>query len=90
MRTTLNIDPDLLDIAKNMVRAAHTSAGEVISDLMRRALESGLQAGRDTSAQSPIGTTASPVNFGFAPIVPPGGQRVTNDMVRTLRNEFGD
>jgi hypothetical protein len=31
-----------------------------------------------------------PIDLGFVPLIPPGGQPVTQEMVRTLREEFGD
>lgn len=39
MRTTLNIDDDLLLAAKSLAEAKSTSIGAVISELVRRGLE---------------------------------------------------
>ena len=38
MRTTLDIDDDVLEAAKERARREHTTAGKVISDLARNAL----------------------------------------------------
>ena len=40
MRTTLDIDDDLLQAAKELAEARGVSAGRAISDLVRKALES--------------------------------------------------
>jgi hypothetical protein len=39
MRTTLNIDPDVLHAAKQIAAARAKGVGEVISELARRGLE---------------------------------------------------
>lgn len=41
MRTTLDIDDDLMQAAKELAATHGTTAGRVVSDLMRRALEPG-------------------------------------------------
>ena len=38
MRTTLDIDDDVLQAAKELAEAEHKSAGRVVSDLVRKAL----------------------------------------------------
>jgi hypothetical protein len=40
MRTTLHIDDDVLQAAKELGAARHKTAGQVLSDLARRSLES--------------------------------------------------
>ena len=40
MRTTINIDEDLLQAAKSLAQARSTSLGAVVSELMRKALQS--------------------------------------------------
>ena len=42
MRTTLDIDDDVLAAAKSLAKAANTTAGRIISDTMRRAIQNGL------------------------------------------------
>ena len=39
MRTTLDIDPDILGVAKELAQQRGTSAGKVLSDLAREALK---------------------------------------------------
>ena len=39
MRTTLNLDEDLVQVAKQLARQRGTTAGQVISELARQALE---------------------------------------------------
>ncbi|HEY6508952.1 MAG TPA: type II toxin-antitoxin system VapB family antitoxin [Vicinamibacterales bacterium] len=39
MRTTLDIDDDLLQSAKELAAVGHKTTGQVVSELMRRALE---------------------------------------------------
>ncbi len=41
MRTTLNLDEDLLHVARHLAQKRGTSLGRVISDLARKALEPG-------------------------------------------------
>jgi hypothetical protein len=45
MRTTLDIDGDLLMAAKEMARREHTSAGRIVSRLLRQALTPGYEPG---------------------------------------------
>ena len=39
MRTTLDIDDDVLQAAKELANARHKTAGQVLSDLARKGLE---------------------------------------------------
>lgn len=82
MRTTLDIDDDLLRSAKELARRQGVSAGRVVSQLMRSALlMPGMTAGPNK--------TAKPVaRLGFCPLV--GGKAlVTNDEVNRLRDAEG-
>jgi hypothetical protein len=77
MRTTLNIADDVLLAAKELARREKKTAGEVISELARKAL-----------TMRPQEQTASETEefFGFRPF----GRRgscVTNDLVDRLRDE---
>jgi hypothetical protein len=40
MRTTLDLDPDVLQAAKELAEARGSTAGKVLSELARKALES--------------------------------------------------
>jgi hypothetical protein len=50
MRTTLNIDDDVLDIAKSMADVNRISLGQALSDLARRGIT------------APVGTRLDPVS----------------------------
>ncbi len=87
MRTTLDIDSDVLAAAKALAQSGHSTAGRVISDVMRRAIALGL-----AHPESPAAAHKMPVPkavYGFSPLTS-GGQIVTNDMVRAIRDELGD
>lgn len=80
MRTTLDIEDDVLAAAKELARRGHTSAGRVISDLARRAL---------TQAAPTSGTSREPeAIYGFRPFPSRGGV-VSNEKVDQLRDEEG-
>lgn len=82
MRTTLDIDEDVLNAAKEIARRLRTTAGAVISDLARRALT---EPARPAAAR-----TAEPkATYGFTPL-PARGVVVTDDLVNRLREEVGD
>ena len=64
MRTTLDIDEDLLKAAKELARQRGTTAGKVVSELLRRAL---------TLPDASAGSVAEPkAEYGFRPF---GGNR---------------
>ena len=76
MRTTLDLDPDVLQAAKEIASVQGTTAGRVISDLVRKALE-------------PAAATA-PVRNGV-PLMPsrgPGAPKITMQFVNELRDEL--
>ena len=75
MRTTLDIDEDVLRAAKELARREGKTAGAVISELTRRAL---------TAAPSP--PRAQKVRHGFRPF-PRRGGIVTNEKIDKLREE---
>lgn len=80
MRTTLDIDEDVLNAAKELARLERQSAGQVVSRLLRKVLTgqpNGLAAGIDTQ---PVA--------GFRPFGP-GGRIVTNEQVNRLRDQEG-
>ena len=80
MRTTLNIDADLLIAVKEMATRESKSAGAVVSGLLRQSL-----AHRAPDA-SEVETEAE---FGFRPF-PKRGGIVTNELIDRLREESGD
>lgn len=83
MRTTLDIDPEVLQAAKELAKRDGRTAGEVVSDLARAGLRAAMAApsstGQDKSSSS---------FFGFRPFNP-RGTPVTNDIVNKLRDESG-
>jgi len=87
MRTTLDIDDDILDAAKDIGRRNRKSAGRVISDLARQALLRTAPPGDGT------GTAEPPAVYGFQPFAGRGamatGSLVTNELVNRLRDEEG-
>lgn len=84
MRTTLDIDDDLLQAAKELARRDGVTAGQVVSRLLRRSLTSPLLATRPARAAKP----AAPV-AGFLPFPARQGVITTNDQVNALRDAEG-
>lgn len=79
MRTTLDIDDDVLQAAKELGRRKNETAGHVISSLARQAL---------TSSVSPDGMVREPQEFyGFKPLPKAPGKLVTNALIDRLREE---
>lgn len=75
MRTTLDIDDDVLKAAKELARREKKTAGAIISELTRRALTAPPRAGREPKAL-----------HGFRPF-PKRGAIVTNEHIDRLREE---
>ncbi len=77
MRTTLDIDNDLLEAAKELTRQEGTSAGEVVSRLLRQSL---------TGRQTPKPSTRAPAKAvaGFIPFPAKPGIVVTDAQVNAL------
>jgi len=74
MRTTLDIDDDLLQAAKELAETRRTTAGRGISDLLRKALE----PGRTLKVRNGV------------PLLtrrPPGSPKITMKLVNELRDE---
>ena len=81
MRTTLDLDEDVLASAKEIAKREKKTAGQVLSELARRALTQGIApAGEGRSAPEPAAT------FGFRPFTT-RGTVVTNERVQLLRDE---
>ncbi len=80
MRTTLDIDDDVLVAAKELARRRGTTAGRVVSELLRAALT------------TPVGESSrvgeGEAFYGFRPF-PPRGGIVTDDTVESLRDQEG-
>jgi hypothetical protein len=76
VRTTLDIDDDVLRAAKELARREKKTAGAVISELTRRAL----------TASPPAPVRAVKVAHGFRPF-PKRGGIVTNEQIDKLREQ---
>lgn len=74
MRTTLEIDDDVLEAAKSLARQSDRTAGAVLSELARRALTS-----------VPAASTRAGVG-GFVPFAGRGAL-VTNEQIDRLREQ---
>lgn len=73
MRTTLDIDPEVLEAAKEIALRTRRTAGQVLSDLARHALSSAGTASR-----------AKPTVANGFEIVPAARRVVTSELVRKL------
>lgn len=81
MRTTLDIDPDVLEAAKEIARKTRTSAGKVISDLARR----GFYGRRSSVGEPPEGYQ----DRNGVPLLPPTGSLVSESTIRKIRDSEG-
>jgi len=76
MRTTLNIDEDVLRAVQERAKREKRPAGQVLSDLARQALTSRSRSPADRGA----------ARHGFEPL-PPRGAAVSNTLIDRLREE---
>jgi hypothetical protein len=76
MRTTLDIEDDVLYAVKDLARRQSKTVGAVLSGLARRAL-----------TQAPESATREPASFyGFRPLPRRGGV-ISNELVNRLRED---
>ena len=80
MRTTIDLESDVLAAAEELARQQHTSVGNVISRLVRQSL-----ARRATALAVPSQT---PAGTGFEPF-PARGVVVTNELIDRIRDAEG-
>ena len=80
MRTTLDIDDDVLEIAKQRAKAERKSAGQVISELARQALA----APRERLDFSKVEIVDG------IPVLPSRGGIVTKELVDDLIEQSGE
>ena len=78
MRTTLDIDDDVLMAVRERARRQRRSAGDVLSEIARQALSAPNRSGREVGEPQSF--------FGFEPL-PPRGGLVSNDLIDRLRDE---
>jgi hypothetical protein len=79
MRTTLDIDDEVLRAAKDMARRRNSTAGKVISDLARQAL---------TGSAPPSNVSEARAFYGFRPL-PAGDRLVSEETIERLREQEG-
>ena len=78
MRTTLDIDSDVLEAAKELAQRTNTTAGRMISELARRGLSIPADGRKAVSRMR-----------GGVPLMPSRGEIVTLERVRKIRDEEG-
>jgi hypothetical protein len=81
MRTTLNIDDEVLAAAREIARRRRTTAGAIISELARRALA-------QPKLESAAAEREPEAFFGFRPL-PAAGRIVGDETVERIREEEG-
>ena len=82
MRTTLDIDDDVLQAAKALGEAEGKTAGRMLSDLARKALTT------PTRASEPVGANGLVLRNGFYVRPGEGGSAiVTNELIDRLTEE---
>ena len=80
MRTTIDIETDVLAAAKEIARQKGVGVGKVVSHMMRQALTSGAQT---TTAAGPLALVT-----GFEPFAA-RGVVVSNELINQLRDVEG-
>lgn len=83
MRTTLDIEDDVLAAAKELARRQGISAGQVVSRLLRAAMSG--EAARGAAQDSVESMTVA----GFRPFSVPQQQLVTDEQIEQLRDQEG-
>lgn len=81
MRTTLDIDEDVLETAKEIARKEKRTAGDVISEFARR----GFYGRESFVAEAPQSYSIE----NGVPVLPPTGSLVTDASIRRLRDAEG-
>ena len=84
MRTTLDIDEDVLAAARDTARREGKTIGQVVSELARQALVA------PDRANATVHSVREPrALFGFDPLPKAPGVIVTNERVNQLRDDEG-
>jgi len=81
MRTTLDIEMDVLSAVKEIARQKNVGVGKVVSELLRQALMGNMSPAAKTQPSSPSA-------IGFDPFAS-RGVTVTNDLINRLRDAEG-
>ena len=82
MRTTLDIDDDVLQAAKDLARRQQITAGQIISRLLRERLTGLMPDVADAAAEVTVNAA------GFRPL-PSRGVLVSNELGNALRDREG-
>ncbi len=82
MRTTLDIDDDVLTAAKELAKAQNSTAGEVISGLARKALTGDAASGRGAAALHGL------IYEDGWYVLPSRGGIVTNELIDKIQEEL--
>lgn len=82
MRTTLDIEDDVLAAARELARRQGTTAGQMVSRLLRAALSGAAPTGQAAAV-------ASSTVAGFRPFQAQAGAVVNNEQIDQLRDEAG-
>ena len=77
MRTTLDIEEDVLLAVKELARHEKTTAGKVVSRLIRKGLTGDLRKSRKVTYRNGV------------PILPSRGRIITNELIDQIREEEG-
>ncbi|MGD9630326.1 MAG: hypothetical protein AB7V18_13885 [Pyrinomonadaceae bacterium] len=77
MRTTLDIEEDVLLAVKELARHEKTTAGKVISRLIRKGLTGDVSKSRKITYRNGV------------PILPSRGRIITNELIDQIREEEG-
>ena len=80
MRTTLDIDDDVLAAAKELAKVRDSTAGQVISELARRALTGGVGSSESKASRLIL-------KNGWYVLPSRGGPVITNELVARLLDE---
>ena len=88
MRTTLDIADDVLFAAKDVARRDKKSLGQVVSEIMRRALSSPAIDASSIAKSSGDGIDSRFQALGFRTL-PARGGIVTNELINQLREREG-
>ncbi len=83
MRTTLDLDADVLQAVKEIARRNGKTAGQAASELLRQALNT------SQGSQQVNQVKETQASYGFAPLPSRGGV-VTNGKIDELRHQVGD
>jgi hypothetical protein len=83
MRTTLDIDDDVLFAAKEIAAKERKTAGKILSEIFRRGIQSG---GPDPNAEKPGQPYAMKNGI---PILPTRGEVVTTNQIQRIMEDEG-